>query len=375
MKTLISVSFEGVIEDLMKFHLSPNYGEIHSLVNEIGLIIGVSSEMQQLLNTAYKAAKKDVTILIEGETGTGKDLLARFIHKASYLSDSPFVCLNCGALTETLLESELFGHKKGAFTGATNTRKGIFEIADKGTLFLDEIADASPSTQVRLLRVLETGEFRTIGDEDIKNTCTRIIAATNSSLSEAVKRKQFREDLFYRLDVVKLTVPPLRKRKSDIPLLAKSFLQKFNSNLHFSPDAISTLQHHDWPGNIRELINVVERASILVEGERNVISPAYLSDFIINDRITEDEILNEDLEEYLSNWSGYVMNAWNRNDEVHLDELLQKIKQLETKIGKTFVTKMLKETAGNRNETAKRLNITPRKLRYLLNEKNQEKPL
>jgi two-component system, NtrC family, response regulator len=314
-------------------------------------------------------------VLIEGETGTGKEVLAHFIHQASMRYDQPFIGINCGALSETLLESELFGHEKGAFTGALKEKKGIFEIANRGTLFLDEIGEASLATQVKLLRVLETGEYIRVGGETVRKTNTRIIAASHVNLSEAVKEKTFREDLLYRLDVVKLTLPPLRDRIDDLPVLIEHFLKKLNSTLTFSDDAILLMKQYQWPGNVRELFNVVKRAVTLAEGETMVITPHYLPEKIKTNMLSIP--LNEtknnkemDLESYLQNWTGYILSLWKEgNQRLDLKHVLDAVKDLEMQIGRFFVQKTLKETLGDKKEAAERLNITVRQLRYLLKEK------
>jgi len=245
-----------------------------------GIIVGNSREMNQLLSVAFKIARKDVNVLLQGETGTGKEVLARFIHAASHRSDRPFIPVNCSALPENLLESELFGHEKGAFTGAVGQHRGIFELANHGTLFLDEIGEASLSIQVKLLRVLETGEFMRVGGEKPIKTNVRVIAATNVDLEQAVRERTFREDLFYRLDVVRLHLPPLRERKEDIPVLINHYLNELagyetGQNLKISPEAMKLMLHYSWPGNVRELVNAIHQAVAMCDGP--VILPVHLS--------------------------------------------------------------------------------------------------
>lgn len=249
------------------------------IAEQIGFYVGNSPNMQKMLAIAYKVAKKNISVLIHGETGTGKELLARFIHAASTRSDQNFIPVNCGALTESLLGSELFGHEKGAFTGAVNMRRGIFELANRGTLFLDEILEASHSIQVKLLRVLETYEFLRIGGEKLIKTNIRVISATNASIDQALKDKTFREDLFYRLNVVWLEVPPLRNRREDIPSLVEYFVRKINPELRISEGAMHLLCNYSWPGNIRELINIIKQLVALCEGK--FVLPEHL-DRIIN---------------------------------------------------------------------------------------------
>lgn len=249
---------ENQIEQLISKDLTRDQDDIQKLAGSLGFIIGENEKMKHLLTIAYKIANKNVNVLIEGETGTGKEVLARFIHQASQREHQPFIGVNCGALSESLLESELFGHEKGAFTGATQLRKGLFEIASNGTLFLDEIAEASPQIQVKLLRIIETREFMRIGSEKVMRTNTRVLAASHANLVDAVKQRKFREDLLYRLNVVKLHLPTLRERKEEIPLLISYFLKKHaDSNVSFSKEAIELMQEHDWPENIRELLNII----------------------------------------------------------------------------------------------------------------------
>ncbi|MDD2553346.1 MAG: sigma-54 dependent transcriptional regulator [Desulfotomaculaceae bacterium] len=245
--------------------------EIDKLASEYGIVTSKDSSFKNLLLLCKKVATRKISILIEGETGTGKEVLARFIHANSLRADFPFIGINCGALTETLLESELFGHEKGAFTGAQGLRRGIFELADKGTLFLDEIGEATPAIQVKLLRVLESGEFYRVGAEKPIMPDVRIIAATNKNLQEAARNNLFREDLLYRLDVVRVSIPPLRERRMDILPLVDYFIEKnrpvedLPGKAEFSPEARELLQNYDWPGNVRELSNVVTRAMAIRE--------------------------------------------------------------------------------------------------------------
>ena len=243
-------------------------------------IIGRSKEMKLVLEMIRKVAKTDATILIIGESGTGKELVAKAIHHQSPRSDKPFLVINCGALPETLLESELFGYTKGSFTGATANKRGLFEEANLGTLFLDEIGDTSFSTQVKLLRVLQEQEIRRIGSNFPVKINVRILAATNMKLEDLVNEGKFREDLYYRLSVIPLLIPPLRERKEDIPALVDHFLQKYSRELNkkassVSPEVLKILMNYHWRGNVRELENCIERAVIL--SPNTVISPDDLS--------------------------------------------------------------------------------------------------
>ncbi len=243
-------------------------------------IIAKSDQMQRIFEIVKIVAKSNATVLITGESGTGKELIARAIHNLSPRRDKPFVAVSCAALPETLLESELFGHEKGSFTGAITQKKGKFEYANKGTLFLDEIGEISLNTQVHLLRVIEEKEFTRVGGNEPIKVDVRIISATNKDLKKAVTQGQFREDLYYRLNVVTIDLPPLRERKEDIPLLAEHFLKKFSLENQkqiagFSPEAKEFLLKYDWPGNVRELENAIERAVILAKD--NLITLADLA--------------------------------------------------------------------------------------------------
>ncbi|MGQ9616594.1 MAG: nif-specific transcriptional activator NifA [Spirochaetota bacterium] len=231
-------------------------------------IIGNSNEMQEVLNLIPRVAKSDTTVLIRGESGTGKELIAHAIHYNSKRATKPFIKVNCAALPETIIESELFGHEKGAFTGAIATRKGRFELAHGGTLFLDEIGDLSPATQIKLLRVLQEKEFERVGGVTTIRVDVRIIAATNRNLEQLMKENRFREDLYYRLNVFPIHIPPLRERKTDILLLADYFVEKYSRENHknirrISTPAIDMLMAYHWPGNVRELENCIERAVLL----------------------------------------------------------------------------------------------------------------
>ncbi len=242
-------------------------------------IIGRSQPMQELFATLALVAPTDATVLITGESGTGKELVANAIHQNSNRKDGPFVALNCAALHEQLLESELFGHERGAFTGATALRRGRFEQADGGTLFLDEIGDMSPATQAKILRVLQEGSFERLGGDTTISVDVRLVAATHKDLARMVDEGDFRQDLYFRLNVVPIHLPPLRRRPEDIPELAHHFLRRYARKNRkdikgISPQALQLLARHSWPGNIRELENCIERAVILCPGEQ--ITPAEL---------------------------------------------------------------------------------------------------
>ncbi|MFQ6676491.1 MAG: sigma-54-dependent transcriptional regulator [Fidelibacterota bacterium] len=300
-------------------------------------IVAQSRAMKALLEVLALSARSDATVLITGETGTGKELIASVIHENSRRRDGPFIKVNCAALTETLLESELFGHEKGAFTGAIAQRKGRFELAHTGTLFLDEIGDMTPATQSRILRVLQEGEFERVGGEKTIRVDVRIIAATNRDLKKEVAKGNFREDLFFRLSVVPVDVPSLRDRPEDIPLLAEHFLKVYSEKNDrlirgFSPDAMRLLLAYPWPGNVRELENVVERAVILSRGHI----------------ITRDGLPN------------VVQNRGNEESPPEVEPADKTLKSLE----KEQIIQVLEETGGNRTRAAAILGISRRTLQY-----------
>jgi len=246
-------------------------------------IIGASPQMQILYRLIAKCAPTNSTVMLTGESGTGKELIARAIHYNSLRKDKPFVAIDCNSLSENLLESEMFGHIKGSFTGAVVNKKGMFEVADSGTLFLDEIGNISLSTQAKLLRVIQEREFKAVGDTRTQSANFRLITATNKDLKAMVADGTFREDLFYRINIFPIQVPPLRERRDDIPALAFHFLKVFSEELEknvseFSEGAISALVHHAWPGNVRELENTIHRAVILATDK--VVRQAHLSDLV-----------------------------------------------------------------------------------------------
>ena len=251
-----------------------------SLEHAFPEIVGKSKPMQTILEIVRDIADTSASVLIEGESGTGKELIARALHVHSTRRDKAFIPIFCGSLSENLLESELFGHKKGAFTGAVEDKAGLFEEADGGTLFLDEIGDVPSSIQTKLLRLIQEGEFKRVGETRIRKADVRIVAATNKDLWQEVQKGNFREDLYYRLNVINIKMPPLRQRKTDIPLLANHFLKTYarknNKSIKgFTTEALKLLQDYDWPGNVRELENTIERAVILCRQPE--ITPEYLS--------------------------------------------------------------------------------------------------
>ena len=305
-------------------------------------IIGRSRTMKELLETVAMVAPSEATVLILGESGTGKELIANAIHQNSPRSSHPFIKVNCAALPETLLESELFGHERGAFTGAVSRRQGRFHLAHKGSILLDEIAEMSLATQSKILRVLQEREFEPIGSPETVKVDTRIITATNKNLQEEVKANRFREDLYYRINVVNLTVPPLRERRDDIPLLVDFFLKRYakknNRNLKgFTPKAMDLLMRYDWPGNIRELENVMERSVIMMRG----------------DFITPDE------------FPGVLKSLDPEYEQISAEMLSGKsLKEME----KAMIMRTLQETDGNRTRAAEILGISRRTLQLKLKE-------
>jgi two-component system, NtrC family, response regulator AtoC len=300
-------------------------------------IIGNSLELQRVINLANKSAISDSNILIEGETGTGKELMAEYIHKHSSRSEMPFVVINCASLPDQLIESELFGHEKGAFTDAKNTKQGLVEIAHGGTLFLDEIGELSLALQPKLLRFLENGEYRRIGGVTNLTSNVRVIGATNRNLLEEADNKNFRRDLLFRLNVITLTIPPLRDRKEDILVLANHFLEiksAIRSPKKLSEEAEKILLKYDFPGNIRELEHVIERALIFAEGE--LIEP-------------------EDLNLPINNYQDSAKKSYHDFEE---DDHILSIEELEKK----HIAKALKVNSWDRAQTASQLGISPKTL-------------
>ena len=244
-------------------------------------IVGDSRKMQEVFKIVERVASSNATVLVRGESGTGKELIARAVHYNSPRRDKPFIAVSCAALPETLLESELFGYEKGAFTGAVGQKAGRFELAHRGTLFLDEIPDISPAMQVKMLRVLQEREFERVGGTKPVRVDVRLLAATNRDLEQAVANGEFRPDLYYRLQVIQIFLPPLRERREDIPALVEHFIEKFNKengkNIKFvSPEAMDLLMKYNWPGNIRELENAIERGVVLADAGSELITPDLL---------------------------------------------------------------------------------------------------
>ncbi len=303
-------------------------------------IVGSSKAMQEVFGLVEKVADTDSTVLITGESGTGKELIAHAIHYASDRKDGPFIPVNCAAIPEELLESELFGHEKGAFTHAIKTRIGRFELANKGTIFLDEIGEMSPSLQVKLLRVLQERKFERVGGVKTISVDIRVVSATNQDLEIAVKEGRFREDLFYRLNVIPIHVPPLRERRSDIPLLAKHFLKKYCSGKKrcvegITDEALDILTRYDWPGNVRELENIMERMVILANGKM----------------ITKDDLPYQILEK-----TGGVPGQAIASDLEFPEDGLS-LSQAVSELEKRLILKALERTGGVKNRAAKLLKM------------------
>lgn len=317
-------------------------------------MIGRSSPMQSLFEMIEKVAESSATILIQGESGTGKELAARAIHQLSGRNGRNFVPVNCAAIPDDLMESELFGHVKGSFTGAYANRAGRFEMADKGTLFLDEIGDMKANLQVKLLRVLQNREFEPVGSTRSQKVDVRIIAATNKNLEDLVASKDFREDLYYRLSVIPITIPPLRERRDDIPLLIHNFLTRFNSDKRhavkgFSRETLNILCNYEWPGNVRELENLVERLVILKDS--GFITPDDLPDKYLTGQQSFELLPEATTEEALPE-GGICLNS-------AVDEFENRL-----------IIQALTRTGGNKKEAANLLNLKRTTLIEKLKKKN-----
>ncbi len=321
-----------------------------------GRIIGNSSGMMHIYNVIKQVAKTRTNVLITGESGTGKELIARAIHEESDRSDKPFVVINCGGIPETLMESELFGHKKGSFTGAEQDKKGLFEVADKGTVFLDEIGELSPPIQVKLLRVVQEKVFKIVGGTKDISVDIRIISATNKKLEEEVIAGHFREDLFYRLNVIEIKLPPLRERKGDLRALAQHFLEKYSREMgkkitKISSYAIDLLNKYDFPGNIRELENIMERSVAL--SSTNILLPDSLA-------------LSVHKKRWVEGIKGRQFDLDEVAQGVTLDDILEEIER-------AYLKKALECSNGNQSRAAELLNISTRAMRHRLNKMGIEK--
>lgn len=305
---------------------------------EFGTIIGKTKSMKKIFEEIRNVAKSNATILIYGETGTGKELIAQAIHNESKRKGKPFVAVNCAAIPETLLESELFGHEKGSFTGAIRQKKGRMELADSGTLFLDEIGDISPTMQVKLLRAIQEKEFERVGGEETLKVDVRIIAATNRPLQDLVHSHKFREDLYYRLSVIPIRLPSLRERKDDIPALINHFLNRLNQRKSLqktiSKEAVELLTQYTWPGNIRELENIIERLFITT---------------------LDSEISVNQVSRYL----GHNYHLSENYENIPLDDALYSLE-------KKLIVQALRDAKGVKNRAAKILGIRTSALYYKL---------
>ena len=311
-----------------------------------GNIIGQSSKMAALYDLLEKVSPTKTNILIGGESGTGKELVAKAIHYNSPRKEKPFVTLNCGAIPESLIESELFGHMKGAFTDAIATKKGLFEVADEGTIFLDEISELPLLMQVKLLRVLQDKEFKRVGGTEDIRVDVRIISATNKDLEEAVKAKRFREDLYYRLNVIQIKLPPLRDRKEDIQILASHFLKKYSEELNKNivkivPEALQILLGYEYPGNVRELQNIIERA-VALEGSQE-LTASHLSSYLNGQPLLKKGPVDIEIP----------------NEGIDLEKMVEDLER-------TLLVKALDRTKGIKKKAAELLHINFRSMRYRL---------
>ena len=307
-------------------------------VNQLGRpseLIGECQIFKDIVNKAIKLASSEAFVLIQGASGTGKELFARLVHQHSPRKDQPFIAVNCAAMPDQLLESELFGHEKGSFTSAVKTKQGLVEVADGGTLFLDEVGDISITTQPKLLRFLETGEFRRVGGTSTRMVDVRVVSATNKNLQEEVKANRFREDLLYRLNVVSLRLPNLKERKEDIPLLVESFLSRKTKTKYLSPEALQVLVSYDWPGNVRELEHVIEGAVALSHSD--IVEP---KDLWMNVALSSAPSATAD------------------SSQVPTADKLIKMEDVE----KLYIERILKHHKWNRVKTAATLGMTPKTL-------------
>jgi DNA-binding NtrC family response regulator len=326
-------------------------------------IVGEDARLKQVSVALHRAAATDTTVLLEGESGTGKELFARTLHALSPRADGPFVAINCAAIPETLLETELFGHEKGAFTGASARKPGKFELAHRGTLFLDEIGDLPLSLQAKILRALEEKRFERVGGTTPLQVDVRVVAATNRNLKAAVAARQYREDLFFRLSVFPITIPPLRDRPDDIPMLAKYFIDRFCRDLNkkplsFAPSAVEELRTYAWPGNVRELQNCIERAVILTEGE--TIHARHLSLSFRGAPLSPSG--SPVPEDDASPWSKIDLSG----------TLAEATRRVLTEAERRKIEQALKEAAGNRNRAADLLQVSYKTLVTKLREHGLE---
>ncbi|MFH1230237.1 MAG: sigma-54 dependent transcriptional regulator [Planctomycetota bacterium] len=326
--------------------------------------ISTTPQIKEIYNLIRRIAPTNSTVLIQGESGTGKELIARSIHYQSTRASEPFLTVNCGAFSDSLLESELFGHVKGAFTNAFSDKKGLLEVTDKGTFFLDEVSELSPALQVKLLRAIEAKEFIPVGSTEMKRVDIRFIGATNTDLEKQVKNGSFREDLFYRLNVIFIQLPPLRQRKDDIPLLAGHFLSKYSKIMGkevkaFSDQAMNFLISYHWPGNIRELENVVQRSVALTEDEIIQISLLSNREKLLSDT---SKFYNATISKEISDFDVDLLSA----KEINGFNLEVKIEEIEKK----YIKNTLEQTKWNQTDAAKLLGLDTRALRYKIKKYN-----
>jgi DNA-binding NtrC family response regulator len=343
------VELEAVLEKaVQKQNLQRSHNALEREVERLQpseRFIGNASQIRELLNLVARVAETESTVLIRGESGVGKELVARAVHRQSPRSRQPFVVVDCASLHENLLQSELFGHEKGAYTGAIRLKHGLFEVADRGTIFLDEIGEVTPPLQVKLLRVLETGIFRRVGGTADTKVDVRVIAATNRSLEAMMKEGGFREDLYYRLNVFSIHIPPLRERRDDIPVLADHFIRNSTiapkRSVRIAAESMEVLRRYPWPGNVRELENVIERALILCDG--GIIEPEHLPMGI---RVTPQFGHDED------------------------SDRLPTLEEVERR----YIRRVLEECKGHRQKAANILGISERNLYRRLKELEQAQP-
>ena len=338
-----NIKLEEAYRELAKTHkqVVQEYVDLKNQLEERYQIVGESSEIKKVIADAIKVADSKTTVLIKGESGTGKELIARLIHKSGSRKDKPFVVVNCGAIPETLMEAELFGHEKGAFTGALFRKIGLFETAHGGTIFLDEIGEMSQAMQVKFLRVLQEGTLNRIGSAKPTTVDVRVISATNKDLEKMIGEGGFREDLFYRINIVQLRIPPLRERRKDIKVLAKHFLDKFSAErgireIQFSSEAMKDILSYDWPGNVRELENAIERAVVMGESTK-----------IMGDDLPIRKTIGE-LEEGI--------------------EVGMTLKEAQDVFRKEFVKRTLTHTHGNRKKAAEMMGIQRTYISKLISE-------
>jgi len=336
---------------------------------EIGEIVGKSKAMQKIFKIIGKAASLDVNVLIQGESGTGKELVARALHHNSHRITEPFITVNCAAIPKDLLESELFGHEKGAFTGAVDQKKGKFELANNGTLFLDEIGDMDLRLQAKILRVLQDKEFYRVGAKSSLKSGARIIAATNRNLEEAVENKQFREDLYHRLNVIPILIPPLREHREDIPLLAKYFVEKVeqesnHGKIYISPEVLKLLQHYEWSGNIRELENTIKRAVILSSG--GTIQPEHLHSHL-SKKLSDGELEGiSPVVQFQKELYNLFKNVTDWEDGRIYEDAIQSVE-------KALFQNILEKNAWNQSQAASVLGINRNTLRRKIEEHKLKK--